>query len=112
MDILQSIPKMNILKFTWKDFKQQKVRSFFGIMGIAISILLLTTVRILIDSLSFSYLDTTTNQVGSADITFSKTLAADLTFDPYMDQQFLEETLDVEEIDYFYLMLIFHRINE
>lgn len=100
---------MNLMEFSWRDFKKNKVRAIFGIGGIAISIFLLSTVGILIDSLSFSYLDLATSQAGSADIMFTRNVQFEGNLDFYMNQTYLEDTLDVDEIDYFYpriLMLV------
>ena len=93
---------MNFLSFAWRDFKKNKVNSIFGIGGIAISIFLLSTVGILIDSLSFSYLDIATNQAGSADLIISKNISPDLGFDMYMDQNYIENSLKIDEIDYYF----------
>jgi ABC-type antimicrobial peptide transport system permease subunit len=87
---------------SWRDFKKQKVKAVFGIGGIFISIMLLATVGILIDSLSYSYLDVATAQTGSADIMFTKQMSTDLTFDLYFDQNEIEDKLDIDDIDYFY----------
>lgn len=100
---------MNLMEFSWRDFKKNKVRAIFGIGGITISIFLLSTVGILIDSLSFSYLDVATNQAGSADIMFMRNVEFEGSLEFYMNQTYIEDTLDVEEIDYFYpriLMLV------
>ncbi|MCP4761800.1 MAG: ABC transporter permease [archaeon] len=95
---------MNLLQFSWKDFKNQKVRSTLGVSGIMISVLLLSSVSIMIDSMSFSYLDMSTSQMGSADIMFTNSLSTDLSLENlYMDQNYLEEQLvGINEIDYFY----------
>ncbi|MBD3352052.1 MAG: FtsX-like permease family protein [Candidatus Lokiarchaeota archaeon] len=93
---------MRLIEFAWRDFKKNKINSIFGIAGITISIFLLSSVGILIDSLSFSYLDMATSQAGSADIMFSRNINLESGLDIYMDQNYLENTLDVEEIDYFY----------
>ncbi|MHA1339835.1 MAG: ABC transporter permease [Promethearchaeota archaeon] len=93
---------MRFISFAWRDFKKNKINSIFGIGGITISIFLLSTVGILIDSLSFSYLDAATNQAGSADIMFSKNITPDTSLDLYMDQDYIENTLNIEEIDYYF----------
>lgn len=93
---------MRFIEFAWRDFKKNKTNAMFGIGGILISIFLLSTVAILIDSLSFSYLDMATSQAGSADIMFTRNINLDSGLDLYMDQNYIETTLDVDEIDYFY----------
>ena len=95
---------MNFLRYAWEDLKKQKSKVSFGIAGICISIILLTAIGVLNDSLSASYLDQATQEVGSADIIFTKTLSADITFDPFFDQSIIPEKLvpQVPEIDYFF----------
>lgn len=93
---------MRFIEFAWRDFKKNKVNAMFGIGGILISIFLLSTVAILIDSLSFSYLDMATSQSGSADIMFTRNINLENGLDLYMDQDYIESTLNIEEIDYFY----------
>lgn len=100
---------MNILAFSWRDFKKQKIKSIFGIIGILVSIFLLSAVGILIDSLSYSYLDVATSQAGSADIDITTNISPNLNFNLFMDEKTIENTLHVSEIDYYFpriLMLV------
>ncbi|MHA1727690.1 MAG: ABC transporter permease [Promethearchaeota archaeon] len=98
----------NIIKLSWRDFKNQKVRAVFGISGILISVLLLSAVGILIDSLNYNYMDVATAEAGSADIQISKTISVDLTFNPYFDLNIIEENLEINnQIDF-----LFPRIME
>jgi len=93
---------MNTFQFAWRDFKKQKLKSIFAIMGVVISIFLLTAIGMLIDSLSYSFLDIATAQSGSADLTISKSISPDLTFNPYINHSFIEKTADIEEIEHYY----------
>lgn len=94
---------MNVFKFSWRDFKNQKIRAAFGIGGILISVFLLTTVGVMIDTLNFNYLDTATIQAGSSDILITKTVSSDLSFEPFFDQNYIEDQLrNEEEIDYLF----------
>lgn len=95
---------MNFVQYSWEDMKKQKSKMFFGIAGIAISILLLTAIGVVNDSLSASYLDQATTQVGSADIVFTKSISSDLTFDPFFDESIIQDRLveQVPDIDYFF----------
>lgn len=95
---------MNWFYYAFDDIRRNKVKSSFGIMGIAISIMLLTVVGSLNDSISFSYLDQATAQSGSADIIFSRQLQADINFDLFFDQNLIESKLQgkIDEIDYYF----------
>ena len=95
---------MDVFKYALQDLKRQKVKTIFGISGIAVSILLLTIVGCLADSLSYSYLDQATNESGSSDIVFQKLSAQDFNYDPYFDQDIVEERLrdKIPEIDQYY----------
>jgi len=63
---------ISFFRYALDDIKRQKIKTMFGVGGIAISILLLTIVGSLSDSLSYSYLDQATSQAGSADISFTR----------------------------------------
>ncbi len=58
-----------LLSYAFKDLWRQKVRTIFGILGISISILLLSTVSIAMDSLSSSFADYLTSESANQDIT-------------------------------------------
>ncbi len=58
-----------LVSYAFKDLWRQKVRTIFGIFGIAISILLLSTVSFAMDSLSNSFVDYLTSESGNQDIT-------------------------------------------
>lgn len=95
---------MNIINYAFEDLRKQKVKTIFAIAGVMISIFLLTVVGCLSDSLSFSYLDQATNESGSSDITISKITTQDLNYDPYFDENIIQEQLSdkIEEIEYYY----------
>ncbi len=92
------------LSYAWRDLKRQKVRTAFAVFGVMISILLLTVIGSLADSMSFSYLDQATAQVGSSDIVFTKVIEADVSFDPYFDEDLVENRLEgeIEEIEEYF----------
>ena len=106
--------KFSYFSYAMQDLKSQKVKTAFGVGGIFISILLLTIVGSLSDSMSYSYLDQATSQVGSADIMFSKVLEGDMNFDPYFDQDLIENKLagKIDAIDYFFpRILMFSQVS-
>lgn len=53
--------------YSLRDLKQQKTRTIFAITGIAISIFLLTSVGMISDSISYSYVDYATQSAGRID---------------------------------------------
>ena len=93
---------MNTFKFAWRDFKKQKLKSIFAVLGVMIAIFLLTAIGMLIDSLSYSFLDVATAQSGSADLSISRSISPDLSFNPYMNHSFIETAADIDEIDHYY----------
>jgi len=60
-----------VLKYAFKDLKNQKVRTIFAILGVLISIGLLTTILFLSDSISASYVDYLTIEAGNQDAVIS-----------------------------------------
>ncbi len=100
---------MNWLQYAWDDLKKQKIKTGFAIGGICVSMILLTAIGSLNDSLSASYLDQVTTEVGSADIIFTRSLELDLSFDPFFDESIIQDQLEgeIDEIDYFYPRLLF-----
>ncbi len=93
---------MNTFQFAWRDFKKQKLKSIFAVLGVMIAIFLLTAIGMLIDSLSYSFLDVATAQSGSSDLTITKSVSPDLSFDPYMNHTFIETAANIDEIDHYY----------
>ena len=98
---------MNTIQFAWRDFKKQKLKSIFAIFGVVIAIFLLTSIGMLIDSLSYSFLDVATAQSGSADLSISKSISPDLTFNPFMNQTYIEKTAAIDEIDNYYPRILY-----
>jgi len=85
---------MNVLKYAFQDIKRQKVKTVFAVGGIFISVLLLTLVGSLNDSLAYSYLDQATYTVGSADFVFNREQQQDINFNSYFNyREFLDQFL-------------------
>ncbi len=57
-----------LLEYAFRDLLRQKTRTFLGIFGVGVSILLLTSVSFLTDSLSASFIDYLTTDAGNQDI--------------------------------------------
>ena len=60
---------MNIIAYAFKDLKTQKFRALLGVIGVAVSIFLLTSVSFLTDAVSSSYVDYLTTDAGGMDAT-------------------------------------------
>ncbi|MFX1477190.1 MAG: ABC transporter permease [Promethearchaeota archaeon] len=60
-----------VIKYAFKDLKNQKIRTIFAIIGVLISIGLLTTILFLSDSISASYVDYLTIEAGNQDAVIS-----------------------------------------
>lgn len=65
---------MNTFLWTYaiKDLFRQKTRTLFGILGITVSLLLLTSVSIITDSVSYNFIDFLTLDAGTQDMVLSK----------------------------------------
>ncbi len=88
------------LKHSWKDLMRSKAKSLFGVIGISISIALLTGIGMVNDSMNFHYMDMITNQTGSADIWIMKVVSTDISFDINFNYTYVEDALkDVEELE-------------
>ncbi len=88
------------LKHSWVDLKRNKAKTIFGVMGISISIALLTGIGMVNDTMNFNYMDMVTNQTGSADIWIMKTLSTDMSFDLYFNHSYVEDVLKkIEKIE-------------
>ncbi|MHA1109599.1 MAG: hypothetical protein ACTSRE_00745, partial [Promethearchaeota archaeon] len=62
---------MNVFAYAFKDLKTQKFRAILGIVGVAVSIFLLTSVSFLTDAVSSSYVDYLVTDAGGMDATVS-----------------------------------------
>lgn len=60
-----------ILSYSFRDLLRQRLRTVLGVFGIAISITLLTVVLFLSDSISVTFIDYLTTDVGDQDLTIS-----------------------------------------
>ncbi len=91
---------LQFLKHSWLDLKRDKGKAIFGISGIAISLFLLTTIGTLNDTVNYNYLLYTTSTTGQADIMITRTIQTDLTFDPFFEEDLINNELkDIEGIN-------------
>ncbi|TXT58068.1 MAG: conserved membrane protein of unknown function [Promethearchaeota archaeon] len=91
-----------VIKHSLLDMKRDKSKMIFGVLGIAISIFLLTAIGMLNNTMSYNYVKVTTNTTGEADIIITRTIQTDLTFNPFFDQDIINDLDDIEEVREFF----------
>ena len=74
---------MNVLAYAFKDLKSQKTRAILGIIGVTISIFMLSTVSFLTDSVSSAYVDFLTYDSGNIDFSISRRYQAEQPNEDY-----------------------------
>ncbi len=91
---------LQFIKQSWLDLKRDKAKVIFGISGIAISLFLLTVIGMLNDTVNYNYLLYVTSTTGKNDILITRTFQTDLTFDPFYDENIINNELkDIEGVD-------------
>lgn len=91
---------LQFFKHSWLDLKRDKAKVIFGISGIAISLFLLTIIGALNDTVNYNYLLYVTSMTGKADIMISRKIQTDLTFDPFYDENIINNELkDIEGVE-------------
>ena len=91
---------LQFFKHSWLDLKRDKAKAIFGIAGIAISLFLLTTIGYLNDTVNYNYLLYVTSTTGKSDIMITRTIQSDLTYDPFFDENIINNELkDIEGVD-------------
>ncbi|MFX1429122.1 MAG: ABC transporter permease [Promethearchaeota archaeon] len=84
---------LQIIKHSWLDLKRDKAKAIFGICGIAVSLFLLTTIGMLNDTVNYNYLLYVTSSTGTSDIMITRTFQTDLTYDPFFDEDIINNQL-------------------
>ncbi|MFX0002575.1 MAG: ABC transporter permease [Candidatus Hodarchaeota archaeon] len=84
---------LQIIKHSWVDLKRDKAKAIFGICGIAVSLFLLTTIGMLNDTVNYNYLLYVTSSTGTSDIMITRTFQTDLTYDPFFDEDIINNEL-------------------
>jgi len=83
--------------------KRDRAKVIFGVSGIAISIFLLTAIGMLNDTLNYNYMKLVTNTTGSSDIMITRTVQTDISFDPFFDENIIDDDLeDIEGVEEFF----------
>ncbi|UCC19452.1 MAG: FtsX-like permease family protein [Promethearchaeota archaeon] len=91
---------LQFFKHSWLDIKRDKAKAIFGISGIAISLFLLTTIGMLNDTVNYNYLLYVTSSTGKSDIMITRTIQTDLTYDPFFDENIINNELkDIEGVE-------------
>lgn len=85
---------LQFFKHSWLDLKRDKNKAIFGVSGIAISLFLLTVIGMLNDTVNYNYLLYVTSTTGKADIMITKTIQTDLTFNPFFEEDMIEDDLN------------------
>jgi ABC-type antimicrobial peptide transport system permease subunit len=91
---------LQFFKHTLLDLKRDKTKAIFGVSGIAISLFLLTSIGMLNDTVNYNYLLYITATTGKTDILITKTIQTDITFDPFFDEDIINNDLnDIPGVD-------------
>ncbi|MFX0060317.1 MAG: ABC transporter permease, partial [Candidatus Heimdallarchaeota archaeon] len=87
--------KLNVqfIKLTWVNIKRDKAKAIFAILGILISLTLLTAIGMVNDTMSFNYMQLITSSTGNADIMITRSVQTDLTYNPFFDESLIESNL-------------------
>jgi hypothetical protein len=92
--------KLRYIKHAWLNIKKDKAKAIFGILGIMTSIVLLTAIGMINDTLSYNYMEIVTSTTGSADIMISKRIQTDLNYNPFFNETIIETNLgDIEGVE-------------
>lgn len=88
------------IKHSLIDLRRARAKTLFGVIGISISIFLLTAIGMVNDTRNFNYLDVVTSQTGTADIWITRTMSADASFDLYFNHTEVEGAIkDLDVLD-------------
>ncbi len=97
--------KLNLqfIKYTWLNLKRDRAKALFAILGIMISIVLLTAIGMVNDTMSYNYMQIITSSTGNADIMISKRIKTDISFSPFFDEDIIDNDLqDIEGVEEFF----------
>ncbi|MFX1442556.1 MAG: ABC transporter permease [Promethearchaeota archaeon] len=83
--------------------KRDRAKVIFGVSGIAISLFLMTAIGMLNDTLNYNYMKLITNTTGNSDIMITRTVQTDISFDPFFDENIIDDDLqDIEGVEEFF----------
>ena len=84
---------LQFIKQTWLNIKRDRAKAIFAIGGIMISIVLLTAIGMVNDTMSYNYMQLITGTTGNADIMVSKRIKTDLSYDPFFPENIIDNDL-------------------
>jgi ABC-type antimicrobial peptide transport system permease subunit len=91
---------LQFLRQTWINIKKDRAKAIFAIGGIMVSIILLTAIGMVNDSMSFNYMNVITSTTGSADVIISQKPKTDLTYDTFFNESIIDNELyDIEGVE-------------
>ena len=107
---MRSKIRLRYIKHAWLNIKKDKAKAIFGIAGIMTSIILLTAIGMVNDTLSYNYMEIVTSTTGNSDILISKRIQTDLNYNPFFNESIIETKLSniegVEELFPRMMMLV------
>ncbi|MEJ2293646.1 MAG: hypothetical protein P8Y23_02650, partial [Candidatus Lokiarchaeota archaeon] len=97
---IRSNIKLQYIKHAWLNIRKDKAKAIFGIAGIMTSIVLLTAIGMVNDTLSYNYMEIVTSTTGNSDILISKRIQTDLNYNPFFNESIIDTTLnDIEGVE-------------
>ena len=98
---------LQFIKHSLQDMRREKAKVIFGVSGIAISLFLLTSIGMFNDTMSYNYIRLVTLTTGEADIVITKTVETDLNFDPFFDENIIDDDLeDIKGVEEFFTRIM------
>ena len=92
--------RLQFLRHLWLNIKRDRAKALFGIGGITVSIILLTSIGMVNNTMSYNYMGLITSTTGSSDVIISRTMKTDLTFDPFFDESIIDDELqDIDGVE-------------
>lgn len=111
--MVKSRINLKFIKHTWLSLKRDKTKAVFAILGIMISITLLTAIGMVNDTMSYNYMQIITSSTGNADIMISKRVQSDISYDPFFDENLIDNDLqNIEGVqEFFPRIMMFVRVS-
>ena len=92
--------RLQFLRQSWLNIKKDRAKAIFAIGGITVSIILLTAIGMVNDSMSYNYMGIITSTTGSSDIIISQKAKSDLTYDTFFNESIIDNELyDIEGVE-------------
>ncbi|MFW9829139.1 MAG: ABC transporter permease, partial [Candidatus Thorarchaeota archaeon] len=110
---IKSRINLRFMKHTWLSLKRDKAKALFAVLGIMISIILLTAIGMVNDTMSYNYMQIITSSTGNADIMISKRVQSDISYDPFFAENLIDNDLqNIEGVqEFFPRIMMFIRVS-